>query len=96
MDAPAAPTNAYTPMAFARSPGSGNSATTMPSTTAEDIAAPMPCRNRAATSISALIARPQSSEASTNSVRPASSIRRRPKRSPIRPASSSRPPNGTR
>ena len=93
---PAEATNAYTPIAFAWSRGSGNIVTIMPRITAELIAPPMPCTNRAATSISWLCARPHSSEATVNTPSPARNTRRRPIRSPSRPASSSSPPNAIR
>ena len=94
--APAAPTNAYTPIARARSVGSGNSAAIMPSTTADAIAAATPCPNRASTSIVASTDPPHSSEASTNNSSPVTSLRRRPYSSPSRPAISSNPPSCTR
>jgi hypothetical protein len=54
---PAEATNAKAPMAFACSRGSGNIVTIIPRITAEVSAPPTPCRKRAATSISWLVAR---------------------------------------
>ena len=96
IEPPAEATNAYTPIARACSPGSGNIVTIMPSTTAEVIAPPMPCTKRAMTSISWLCASPHSSEAAVKTNSPARKTVRRPIRSPKRPASSSRPPKAIR
>jgi hypothetical protein len=49
------------------------------------IAAPQPCAARAASSCPSVEATPQSSEATLNRTMPASSNRRRPRMSPIRP-----------
>jgi hypothetical protein len=70
--------------------------TIIPRLTADAIAAPTPCRNRAATSIPAFTASPHSSEASVNRAMPATNTRFLPTRSPSRPASSSRPPKAIR
>jgi hypothetical protein len=56
------------------------------------IAAPRPWTARAPNSTPALLARPQTSEASVNSTRPTMKTRRRPSRSAIRPPSSRKPP----
>ena len=90
---PAEATNAKAPMARACSLGSGNIVTIMPRMTAEVIAPPTPCTNRAAIRTISLCARPQPSEARLKTVRPARNTRRRPSRSPSRPANSSSPPN---
>ena len=49
-------------------------------------AAPIPCTRRASTSISGLPATPQAAEASVNRASPSANVRRRPIRSPSRPA----------
>ena len=67
----------------------------MPRLTAETMAAPAPCTNRAATRSCVPVASPQASEATVNMASPARNTRLRPIRSPTRPASSSRPPNAT-
>ncbi len=95
-DAPPAPVKLYTPIAFARSGGDGNSLTIMPRLTAEAIAPPAPWTNRATTSTGWLSARPQASDASVNRTRPATKTRLPPTRSPSRPTSSSRPPKAIR
>src|ERR1019366_1730556 len=63
------------------------------STAGEAIAPPAPCTARAASSHAAEVARPPASEAAVNSTIPAMKTRRRPRMSPARPPSSSRPPN---
>jgi hypothetical protein len=93
---PAEATNAYTPIARACSRGLGNIVTIMPRITAEVIAPPTPCTKRAPTSTALLPASPHSSEASVKTAIPARNIRRRPIRSPRRPASSSSPPKAIR
>jgi hypothetical protein len=93
---PAEATNAYTPIALACSRGSGNIVTIMPRITAEVIAPPMPCTKRAAISADWLSARPHASEAVVKRAMPARKTRRRPIRSPKRPASSSNPPKAIR
>ncbi len=93
---PAAPTALNTAMARARSRGSGNSDTSIPSTTAVVIAPPTPCSARAAISTPGEVATPHSTDATVNTARPAVNIRLRPTRSPSRPASSNSPPNGMR
>ncbi len=93
---PAEATKAYTPIAFACSRGSGNIVTIIPRITAEVIAPPMPWTKRAPTSTAWLLASPQAAEASVNSASPARNTRRRPMRSPSRPARSSSPPKAIR
>ena len=96
IDAPPEATKLYTPIAFAWSRAFGNIVTIIPRMTADVSAPPMPWRKRAPMSSSRLSAIPQSSDATVNITRPTRNTRRRPSRSPIRPASSSRPPNGIR
>jgi hypothetical protein len=95
-DPPAEATNAYTPIALACSRGFGNIVTIMPRITADVMAPPTPCRNRAPTSIHWLLATPQSNDATVNTANPATNTVRRPTRSPRRPASRSRPPKAIR
>ena len=94
--APAEATKANTPMARARSRGSVNIVTIMPRITAEVSAPPAPWANRAAISMTWLVASPHSSEATVKTPRPARKTFRRPARSPSRPASSSSPANAIR
>ena len=96
MDAPAEATKLYTPMACARSRGSGNIVTIMPRMTAEVIAPPTPWAKRAPTSTSWLPARPQARDAATKRPRPERNTSLRLTRSPRRPARSSSPPKGMR
>src|SRR3954469_3309279 len=95
-DPPAAATKLNTPIAFACSRGSGNIVTIMPRITAEVIAPPTPCTNRAATSISWLCATPHAIDASVKMPRPARNTPRREIRSPLRPATTSSPPKAIR
>jgi hypothetical protein len=96
IDPPAEATNAYTPIAFACSRGSGNIVTIIPRITAEVIAPPTPWMKRAATSTSWLWAAPHTVEATVNTTSPARNMPRREIRSPSRPESSSSPPNAIR
>ena len=96
IEPPAEATKPKTPIAFACSRGSGNMVTIIPRTTAEAKAPPTPAKKRPAISIAWFSAAAQSSEAAMKTVRPARKMRRWPSRSPIRPASSSRPPKGIR
>ena len=57
------------------------------------IAAPIPCAARAMISHAELTARPPAREPSVNTTIPMKNMRRRPKRSPVRPPRSSKPPN---
>src|SRR4051794_26353852 len=84
------------PIARARAGGSGNSALTIPSATAAPSDPPRPWTKRAAASQPEVGATAQATEAAENAAMPQSSTRRRPTRSPMRPASSSRPPNPIR
>ncbi len=59
------------------------------------MAAPTPCRARAATSQTADCATPTASDANVKSPTPTTNIRRRPKMSPARAPSSSSPPNAS-
>ncbi len=86
----------YTLIARAVCRCSRNTPTTMPSTIADAAAPPTPWRKRAAIKSSALGASPQSTEERVNRDRPAVKTRRRPSRSPSRPASRSRPPKAMR
>jgi hypothetical protein len=74
----------------------GNIVTIMPRITADVMAPPTPCTNRAPMSISCVWATPHSSEAAVKTVRPIVNMRLRPMRSPRRPASSSSPPKAMR
>ncbi len=65
--------------------------TIMPRMTAEVAAPPIPCRNRAPTSISRFAASPHSSDAAANTAKPARKMFLRPARSPSRPASNNSP-----
>jgi hypothetical protein len=56
------------------------------------MAAPIPWRARAASSQAAEVARPPRKEARVKTRMPAMNTRRRPRMSPARPPSSSRPP----
>jgi hypothetical protein len=57
------------------------------------VAAPSPCRARAAINDSSLQARPQRSEPTEKMTRPAMNTPRRPRMSASRPPSSKKPPN---
>jgi hypothetical protein len=59
-------------------------------------AAPAPWTARAAISQAAVVASPPASDAAVKIVIPMTNTRRRPKMSPARPPSSSRPPKGSR
>ncbi len=93
---PADATNAKTPIALACSRGCGNIATIIPSTTDEVSAPPAPWTNRAMISTCWFPARPHRADAAVNTPSPVRKTRRRPARSPNRPASSSSPPNAIR
>ena len=93
---PATAVNTYALIARARSVGVGNSITMIARITEACIAAPMPCRKRAAINSVELSAAPHSSEAIVNRVTPARNTRLRPSRSPSRPASSRKLPKVTR
>src|SRR5215208_7988105 len=84
------------PIALACSRGSGNIVTIIPRITAEVSAPPTPCTNRAPISTPWLWESAQNSEAPVNTPRPIRKMRRWPIRSPIRPESSSSPPNAIR
>ena len=58
----------------------------------EATAAPAPCSARAATSQAWSVAKPPANEATVKTAMPTTNMRRRPKTSPLRPPSSSRPP----
>ena len=93
---PATETNTYAPIARARSAASGNSVTMIARITDAWAAAPTPCSRRAAISAPWLGATPHKSDASVKTTRPARNTRLRPRRSPRRPARSSRLPKVTR
>ncbi len=95
-EAPAAPVELKIAMALARSRDSVNSVTRIPSTTAEAIALPTPCRNLAVISIPGPPATPASNDAAVKITFPAMNSFRRPIRSPNRPDSSSNPPKAIR
>ncbi len=84
--APVDVTKANTPIALAYSLGSGNMVMIMPRITAEVAAPPIPCRNRAPTSISRFAASPHNSDAAVNTASPVRNTFLRPARSPSRPA----------
>ena len=96
IDAPAAATKLYRLIARVRSAGSVNIVTIIPRMTAEVIAPPRPWMNRDAMRTGPLGLIPQTSEASVKTVRPTRKMRRRPSRSPRRPASSRTPPKAMR
>ena len=83
---------AYTPIARLRGGPSGNVVVTRDSAVGAMIAPPTPWTARAASSHACVVAKPPSSEASENKMIPAMKTRRRPRISPARPPSSSRPP----
>ncbi len=92
MAPPPAETAAKTPNARLRSGPSGNVVVMSASEVGEAIAPPTPCRTRAASNCQGSWAKPPSSEARVNSRMPVMKTRRRPRMSPARPPSSSRPP----
>ena len=57
------------------------------------MAPPTPCSARQASSHAWVVANPPSSDATENKMIPAMNTRRRPRMSPARPPSSSKPPN---
>ena len=81
------------PSARVRSRPSGKLVTISASTAGAANAPPTPCSARAASSTPGVVARPPASEARVNRVMPAMNILRRPRMSPARPPSSSRPPD---
>ena len=81
------------PSARVRSRPSGKLVTISASTAGEANAPPTPCSARAASSRAEVVARPPASDATVNRLMPAMNIRRRPRMSPARPPSSSRPPD---
>ena len=80
------------PSARTRSRGSLNIVVSSAREDGAASAAPTPCRARAASRKPPLGAKPPSSEARMNTPMPAMKVRRRPRRSPARAPSSSRPP----
>ena len=93
IEPPPADTNAYMPIALACSCASGNSVTMIARITLEATAPPTPWISRAPISIAWLSASPHSIEAAVNSTSPLRKTFLRPTRSPMRPASSRKPPN---
>ena len=83
---------AYTPIARLRGGPSGKLVVTSDRAVGATIAPPTPCTARAASSQAWVVAKPPSSEATENRMIPAMKTRLRPRRSPARPPSSSRPP----
>ena len=83
---------AYTPMARLRGGPSGKFVVTSDKAVGATIAPPTPCSARAPSSHASEVANPPSSEAAENRMIPAMNTRRRPRMSPARPPSSSRPP----
>ena len=75
-----------------RSRPSGKPETMMASTAGVAMAPPMPWMARAASSSGSAVARPPASDAAVNRATPVRKTRRRPRMSPARPPSSSRPP----
>ncbi len=93
---PPAETNAYMPIALACSARLGNSVTMIARITLEATAPPTPWMMRETISIVWSWANPQSTDAAVNITSPVKKTFLRPTRSPIRPASSRKPPNVTR
>ncbi len=91
--APEPPSAPQIPSALFRSAPSWKVVVTIESAAGEMIAAPRPWTARALIRTPELLAKPQTSEASVNSVRPTRKIRLRPSRSAIRPPSRRKPPN---
>ena len=83
------------PNALARSGGSVKVVVSSDSAAGASSAPKTPCSARAATSSSKLWAAPPSAEATAKPSRPAMKVRLRPKRSPMRPPSSSRLPKAS-
>src|SRR5215469_6806564 len=90
--APAMLTAAYTPMARLRGGPSGNVVVTRDRAAGATMAPPTPWIARAVSSQAWVVANPPNSEAAANKRTPAMNTRRRPRMSPARPPSSSRPP----
>ena len=82
----------HTPSAFVRSAPSAKVVVMIDSAAGETSAPPSPCSAREATSNSDDVARPLSSDATVNTITPATNTLRRPIRSPARPPSSRKPP----
>ena len=93
---PATDTNTYALIARPRSAASGNSVTMIARITDAWAAAPTPWSRRAPISAPCDGATPHSSDATVKTTRPERNTRRRPSRSPSRPASRSRLPKVTR
>lgn len=93
MAPPPADTAAKTPKARFLSGPSGNVVVMSAREVGDAIAPPTPCRARAASNCQGSWATPPRSEAKVNSRMPVMNTRRRPRMSPARAPSSSRPPN---
>src|SRR5262249_26128059 len=90
--APDPPRAPQMPSALLRSAPSSNVVVTIDSAAGEMIAAPTPCTARDAIRTPALEESPQTSDASVNRISPPTKIRRRPRRSAMRPPRSRKPP----
>ena len=95
MAAPAPDIAAYTANARLRGGPAGNVVVMSERAVGEAMAAPSPCSMRAPIIWPSLCAMPPSSEATAKITTPAMKTLRRPSRSPMRPPSSSRPPNAS-
>ena len=86
---------ANTPKARARAAGSVNVVASSASAVGAAIAPPAPWAARAMISIASLLANPPTSDAAAKIAMPIMNMRRRPKRSPVRPPKSSSPPKAS-
>ena len=91
--APLPPIAPQIPSALLRSEPSSKVVMMIESVAGEMIAAPSPCMTRAAISTPIEPASPQASDAAEKRAIPIMNMRRRPRRSPVRPPSSRKPPN---
>src|SRR5919109_2987444 len=91
--APEPPSAPQMPSALFRSAPSVNVVVTIESAAGEMIAAPTPCTAREAISTPALCASPHVSDVAVKRIKPPTKIRRRPRRSAIRPPRRRKPPN---
>src|SRR5690242_3762578 len=85
----------YTPSARLRGAPSGKLVVISASAVGAITAPPTPCTALAVSSHAWLVANPPNSEAAENSSSPKTNTRRRPRMSPVRPPSRSRPPKVT-
>ena len=93
--APAPDTAAYTPSARLRSSPSLNSVVIRDSAVGDAIAPPTPWTARPISRSGKFTAMPAAKLPTLNRARPTMNIRRRPRMSPIRPPSSSKPPKAS-